>query len=133
MKFCLPHWDKLREAVRARGLWPLVPTSGQQAGAMLADQLEARATSKGNFDPLMACHNMIWQRALEMIGLSLMADNEDGSERCPICFIKAEHDRRGDCRGCAWDDPAAVDAYWIDGPADAARREAVRLGLLASS
>jgi hypothetical protein len=136
MQFCTAHWNKLRAAIEQRGLTGLVATSGEQAAKQMVDQLEEKKVTKQNFDPLMAAHNMIFSRAMDMVGLALMVDDEDGTPRCPICFVKRAHDEQvPKCEepGCLWNTQEGVDAYWIAGPADAVREEAVRLGLVASA
>jgi hypothetical protein len=78
MKFCQSHWDKLKSAIEARGLMSKVATSGEQAAAQIA---------AGKPDPLMAAHNAIVSNALGKVGLELMMPNDDGSDRCPICYL----------------------------------------------
>ena len=69
---------------------------------------------KGTDDPLMRCYWMITNRALEAIGLDLMAMNEDGTHKCPQC----EYNKGCGCpvENCAdeWTDsaPKAV-AKWL--------------------
>jgi hypothetical protein len=77
---CQSHWDKLREALKVRGLYGMVAKDGAQASRDLAE---------GRPDPLMAAHNAIVGNALNTAGLAIMAANDDGSERCPICFLMA--------------------------------------------
>lgn len=129
MKFCTPHWDQLRAAIKERGLDGLVAKDGEQAVAKLTDQLEKNDTTKTNFDPLMAAHNAITGRVLEIVGLNLLLPNEDGSERCPLCFAQVCHDAECKHPGCA----IQIANDWIPSCCDAMREEAVRLGLVASS
>ena len=82
MKMCLPHWEALRQGVKDRGMWPLVASSGKEAVDMISKQLRGEETG---FDPLMSANWAISGRALEMGGLYLMAQKEDGSEYCPLC------------------------------------------------
>lgn len=125
MKFCLDHWAKLRTAIDKRGLSSLVATSGEQAAAQLTKEIEEGPSEK-TFDPLMGAHNAIISRALGLVGLALMQANEDGSDRCPICFLQAEHDAH-----CTKPDCAKFET-WIDSVSDFMRTEAIRLGLLAT-
>jgi hypothetical protein len=102
MRFCQPHWDQLRDAVRSRGLYDFVASSGKEAVARMAAQFEDASDGKP-YDPLMAAHFMIVDRALELGGLYLMTQKEDGSEYCPLCEMEAHGG-----------DPA----QWIDGATD---------------
>ena len=89
MRFCENHWGMLREKVDAAGLGTLVPETAEKAMAGLVDQIETDKTTVDNFDPLMGAHNAIVANGLDMVGLDLMQPNEDGSERCPICYLTA--------------------------------------------
>lgn len=79
MKFCTDHWQKLRAAIEARGLTRFVAKDGKHAAAQFV---------AGKPDPLMDAHNRIVAHALDCRGIALMMPNEDGSDRCPLCFIK---------------------------------------------
>ena len=76
----------------------------------------------------MGAHNAILSRALDVAGLNLMMPNEDGSERCPLCYMQAEHDAH--CK-----EPGCKQSFetWIGYAADDAKAETVRLGLIASA
>lgn len=80
MKFCTDHWAKLRAAISERGLDKLVANDGAQVAQDLVD---------GRPDPLMAAHNAIVSNAAGKVGLAIMMPNDDGSDRCPICYLKA--------------------------------------------
>lgn len=77
MRFCQLHWSRLRRAVQDQGLWDLVSKDGQTA--------EARA-DEGEFDPLIGAHDLVIQTALDAGGLAVLGSNNDGSERCPVCY-----------------------------------------------
>lgn len=133
MKFCQPHWDKLRAAIDDRGLSGLVAKDGAQAIQQMADQLARvkagdESLSASNFDPLMSAHWAIVNNALRICGLAIMAPNEDGSARCPLCFMIA---------GCSHQDCPSPDACgwneWINRAADDAKTRAVELGLVGQS
>jgi len=156
VKPCDKHWTAMHAAVEARGMMHLVKTA-EQAQAIAARQfaevcdesgvydhekgraaLEARqsgavAPKPEEFDPLMAAYWMVMNRALEMGGLYLMDRRPDGGEYCPICEAGVK------LGGLPYTDrpdlpaPTAeeVERMWIDGPADAARKFAVELGLIA--
>lgn len=113
MKFCQPHWDKLKAAVTERGMWPLVARSGAEGVARMAEEIQGTATD-ATYDPLMACHWMIAGRALDCLGLYVM-----GGDLCPLCEVLRVHDSKPCEHGCTHDD---VEERWINGPADAALR-----------
>ncbi len=77
MQFCSVHWEELSDAIKTRGLWHLVPTSGEEA---------VRRVGEDEFDPLMGAHNVIIGHALEAGGVEVMSDNNDGTPRCPVCY-----------------------------------------------
>lgn len=125
MKFCMPHWEELRAAIKARGLDSLVSKGGEQAIAKLTSELDKGEATKDTFDPLMGAHNAILTRALDMVGLELMSPNEDGSERCPLCFLIS----KCECtlgEGCHF-------KHWIPSVADFMLEEAKRYGLVGAA
>lgn len=117
MKFCLPHWDKLRKAISDRGLDSLNSKGGQEA---------AERMQKGAFDPLMNAHNAIVGNALDHQGggFALMTANEDGSDRCPLCYLASM------CPECQ---PCEHFEKWIEFAADEQKKAALSLGLLVSA
>lgn len=130
MKLCTPHWEKLKEAIRARGLWQFVATKGEQVAAKVQAEVE-RGPGASTFEPLLAANMAIFSNALGLAGMSLMANEEDGSERCPICFLQRWHDSECKESGC----PTAVGGSksfenWIDAAASDQLAEAKRLGLM---
>ena len=127
MKFCGRHWEALREAIRARGLFGLVATSGEQVVAMMTKELGDGESTKATFDPLMGAHNAIVSNVMGVVGIAVMMQNEDGSDRCPLCFIQSEHDAHCKLTRCEPYDT------WINRAADDMRAKAVDLGLLAAT
>lgn len=125
MRFCQPHWTTLRAAIDERGLSPLVARGGAQAARNFAAEARDGPSIK-NFDPLMVAHNQIWSRAMEMVGLELMRPNEDGSERCPLCFVNEVHAKT--CKGSPCRLPL-VNGFdsWIPSVADWVKGEVERL------
>lgn len=113
MQFCTDHWNKLRLAIANRGIDHLVAKDGEAA---ITNEIAKLSGETGSYDPLMACHWMITNRALEFGGLYLMFPKEDGSQHCPVCEALLHSD--GD------------EGYWIDGPADVALRECKERGLI---
>lgn len=112
MKICTPHWERLRAALKERGLDHLGAKTGEAAAANMVTELEGRS-AENDFDPLMAANNMIWTQGLKVCGLALMANNEDGSEKCPIC-----------------ESAKAFEQDWITGPSDAVLGIAKEKGLV---
>lgn len=84
MKFCKEHWDKLREDIDAAGLSHLIAKTGEAAVKRLMDMQAKKAVPP---DPLIECHNMILQRAIEVMGTGIMMKNdaEGDGHYCPIC------------------------------------------------
>lgn len=126
MKFCQPHWEKLRAAIDERGLTHLVAHGGEQAARNLVAETRD-GPSIQTFDPLMAAHNAIWFHAMQTpVGMALMFANEDGSQRCPICFPRDEH-----AKGCPGPPECAITPAsfesWIDLAADDAKHAAEEL------
>lgn len=115
---CQPHWEQLKQAIKDRGLYDLVPKGGQAAAEMMARQM-ASGNSLAAFDPLMTANNMIWGNALQLGGLAMMQDNTDGSEPCPYCYVLHEGPKHGILNG-EYDD-------WIDKAADGVKAEYERL------
>lgn len=113
MKMCDEHWAALRAAIVDRGLGAFVAKSGEA----VVDRLVA-----DGFEPLMGAHNAIVSNGLNAAGLELMRPNDDGSERCPLCFLIA---------ACPCARGAACPyRTWITRAADDQLAEAKRLGLV---
>lgn len=70
----------MKEALKERGLYRDIAKDGAEA---------AQRALEGRDDPLMKLHWMIANRALEWLGLALMTNKEDGSERCPCCEVSS--------------------------------------------
>lgn len=110
MKFCQPHWDRLRKAIDDRGLSDLIAPDGETAAAQMADQLKrAEAGDESetlvNYDPLMAAHWAIVNNVSGLgpgIALELMMPDEDGSDRCPLCYANEGHKLACNEEGCTF-------------------------------
>lgn len=126
MKACQRHWDMLREAIRVRGLEDLVAKDGEQAIKNVVSELEGTANARSTFDPLMAAYFMIVNNSLAYCGPVLMMPNEDGSQKCPICFIQQEHDK------VCLEPQCEKFETWIERSADGALDAAKKLGLVGS-
>ena len=109
MRMCERHWGLLRTAIADLGMADLVAPDGETAIKILVSEFQtgSRVT---NFDPLMAANNDIWSHAMDLAGLSVMAPNPDGSERCPICYCAELH------AGSCLDDPCPDPRFdkWIE-------------------
>lgn len=134
MKLCQSHWDKLKAKISELGLEPLVAKSGEEAAAKALEDLK-RAQSgddsgmtKETFDPLMGANYAIWSNALHSVGLVLMEQNEDGSDRCPLCFMQTTHDKH-----CT--EPECKQNYddWITYAVRDMHERAKELGLIGTS
>lgn len=127
MQFCNNHWTALRKAITSRGLSDFVSNDGHEAIQREVGHLQGQPSTRENFDPLMAAHWAICNRAMETINhiggnpLALMLKDLEHPEReCPICYLNylsAEHDRtctEPTCKkpkGLTFDD-------WIESVAD---------------
>ncbi len=123
MKPCQKHWEKLKAAIRSRGLWHLVAADGKAAMENVETDLRGRADDR-NYDPLMACFFMITSRALDMGGLYLMT-----GDFCPVCEALKHRIGVPDENGSPCTEEGE-ESYWIDGPADAAMRHCQEIGLV---
>lgn len=101
MQFCKDHWDKLRKAIEDRGLSHLVVKSEEAVFENIVAELQGE---KVVYDPLIDCHWMITNKALETGGLYLLTNKKDGTQYCPVCEAVTHGN---------------LECDWIDGPADA--------------
>jgi len=83
----MKHWDALREAIKARGLWHLVAENGQQAVEHMVRDIQDENTIL-DFEPLMGSAMTISRLAMNVGGLAVLAPNEDGTMPCPVCFLQ---------------------------------------------
>lgn len=133
MRFCQRHWDRLRAAIDERGLTPFIAKDGGQAMSNMLTELQG---GEHVFDPLMGAHWAIANNAMAgtPAGLSLLQPNEDGTPRCPLCYINGERHRH------AQEDPANFEraddtefySEWIERAADDQREKAIKLGKIPS-
>jgi hypothetical protein len=113
VKFCIPHWKRLRDAIESRGLMPLVARNGKEAAEALAVQMDDAPLDgkKASYDPLMDCTLMVYKRAMDLGGLYMLT-----GEKCPVCeAVKFSAYGEGERE---FRDAAHVERHWIDGPAD---------------
>ena len=107
MNWCKPHWDRLREAIKLRGLAHL----GAQTTTELAENLEKEFNGKSaEFDPLTGCFWAINYRMLQDVGFYAMG-------RCPLCILVEDGQ------------PELVD-NWVNGSTDQALDYARENGLV---
>lgn len=115
MKFCQPHWDRLKDAIESRGLGHLIAANGRDAHARAVAELKGE-NDLSDYDPLMSAH---WQIVREVQDWLAYSGGNPLSlyfgDVCPICEalktyppIPAGHRY------------ASNESYFIDGPADAA-------------
>lgn len=118
MQFCQPHWDQLREEVVEQGMGEWIAKDGATASAQLMDFLSKGEDTLVNYDPLMACHNMILVRTMEIFGLYAMSEQFG----CPICQLNSRVNEDGSCRcpnpDCDNKEPGSLPNFetWIAGP-----------------
>lgn len=128
MKFCQPHWDQLREAIERKGMIDLVAKSGEEAAARIVEELSQRPTAH---DPLMSCHWMIANRALDLGGVYLMMQTPEGGHYCPLCelqkHIQPTEEDRQQCK-CE-DGFKDIPTCWIESVTDAEREHCIAVGL----
>lgn len=67
MNICPDHWTRLRAKIDERGLGHLVAQGGEQAAAMLADQLRREEATPVNFDPLITAWSSIGTNVMTTI------------------------------------------------------------------
>lgn len=83
MKFCQPHWDKLRKAIEECGLSHLIAKDGKEAAAKMVRQIEGTDV-KNDYEPLLSAHWMICGNAINVFGYEIMF-----GETCPLCYLDA--------------------------------------------
>lgn len=100
---CDAHWKELKAKLAEAGLDRFIAKNGQEA--------IAKMTAEDGFEPLMAANMGIFSNAIETAGLELMTPNDDGTERCPLCFlISGCHCGHGDkCSFKTWLDSAVAE------------------------
>jgi hypothetical protein len=115
VRLCLPHWDRLKAAIAARGLAPLVPATNEEAAARL-ESCERAGTTAENFDPLMAAYGTILGNVVHNSSLTVLLQDE---ECCPLCYLNVIHAEACKDPDCPY---AKGFDIWIDRAADDAAR-----------
>jgi hypothetical protein len=88
---CEEHWATLREAIEERGLSEFISDDGAKAARRTAEQIEKGAVTIKTFDPLLGAWGAIMGNAVSVGGIAVMYPNEDGSDRCPLCYLNDLH------------------------------------------
>lgn len=80
MKFCMPHWNKLKDKIEEQGMSHLISKNGHE----IVERMK-----EGKFDPLMSCHNIILRNAVENGGTYLLKEKPDSDDEhyCPLCEL----------------------------------------------
>lgn len=84
MRMCQLHWDALKAAISERGLGRFVAQSGQVVINRLTTEAQ---TPQESFEPLMGASLAILSNALRRVGVEVMRQNDDGTHRCPMCYL----------------------------------------------
>lgn len=84
MKACQAHWDELKAALEERGLEKFIAKTGSEVATRVVG---AGGTERDNFEPLIGAYMAITNNALRVLGLSLLAPQDDGTELCPLCAL----------------------------------------------
>jgi len=84
MRFCLPHWEQLKQALKDAGMSHLITNGGEQLAEKLKRESEGQAVVP---DPLFEAHNMMLERAMNHLGPYIMFQKEDGTDYCPLCEV----------------------------------------------
>lgn len=128
MQICQNHWDKLREAIVARGLGHLISPSGEKALNMVEFSNKTLSDPKTDFfesyDPLLAANFCIWNVTVEYMGLSaLQADST-----CPLCAMD-DHERTCKNPDCLQSGDKWIE-YAADGQVEVAKQKGFTGGLV---
>jgi hypothetical protein len=91
MNLCPTHWNQLKQAIKARGLWDLVSADGAEAMAVMQHDLDGKPATKEKFDPLLAATFKIYENAIRAGGLYMMNQKEDGADYCAVCEAEAHN------------------------------------------
>lgn len=85
MKFCDFHWQQLRAAIELRGMAHLVSSDDMAVFKRISEEVEG-TSSPETWDPLAAATWTLYGNAVECAGCAVLSPNDDGSERCPLCY-----------------------------------------------
>lgn len=85
MRFCTPHLDAIKQAVRDRGLGNLMSESGEQAANKWRRIVEEGITID-TYEPQVIAENRIIVYAVDTFGQRALY-----IEGCPLCYINANN------------------------------------------
>lgn len=123
MRFCMTHWQALRDGVEARGMSHLVAKSGEEAHAALTRQAQGDE-EPADWDPLMQSYLALTRAVLEQAGLQALAE-----DFCPMCAVQESYEDA--CKLPELPDTRIVPAQtWIDSCLDAAQQHARKKNLI---
>jgi hypothetical protein len=148
LRFCQPHWEKMKAAVEARGLSSLVAESGLSAATNMISEITEGQTID-NFDPLMAVHWIMLGNIQEKLGQAALYLYAGGPEdaidveqltdpalkakyawrtwpRCPLCYINIAHEFSCSNPNCSLERVNGYDIA-IEWSADGAKEQLVKL------
>lgn len=80
MKFCASHWEALKEEIKRRKLWHLVPKDTMDLEEMFQQPPEIR-----DKDPLLTSVMALSYTAIRCGGTYLNDKDENGNHYCPLC------------------------------------------------
>lgn len=82
MELCTDHWGTVTAGMKIRGLWDLQCNDPEDRAALIrAINGEQKPDDPVNlFDAVIAVQAVIYQKALDIVGMKLMASN-----KCPLC------------------------------------------------
>jgi hypothetical protein len=129
MKICDNHWKMLRECIDSRGLGHLVSKDTPQ---LLAKLQNDDGHTASNYDPLWRAMGMIYARAIDIGGIDLLYNNQDGSEKCPVCEAII-HTKFKDIKQTMPATKEDVEKYWIEEPVDCCLEVCKERGMIATS
>jgi hypothetical protein len=140
---CQKHWDALRAKVESLGLSHLVASTDEEAFDRSMRHIEALAEGslpdEKDFDPLMAMSAAIFNRVLAQLGVALLAPDESGNPRCPLCVVRFGFDKHSTPSGRCSDPRCSItvtpgerpwDEIWVEQCGEQLFGEAVRRGLV---
>lgn len=117
MRMCREHWDRLGDAIEARGLSSLVAETPEEGERKMIDQLHGEITLD-NFDPMLNAMHAIVSNAIERAtpaGVQYLVTHDC----CPLCTLNIWHEGHVKrCEDCAREHPDFTFDMWIDAAAD---------------
>lgn len=126
MNICQEHWDKLREAIKTRGLTSLVSESGEEAMKKMVEELNGEEKTVDNYDPLMSAWSAVignGMQAIENCGgdpmwtmIDYTPDQPAPFKKCVICILNwmmDEHDKQCTTEGCQKPPGEAAHFDWM--------------------